>query len=533
SGCWTDALYRGWPLGHLPEHVLGLWHFGRFDVSAILPLANGQTLVGHYGVGVSVAHFVSPSPWSRMAVAVKGWAERLLPSLWHAGLPEPAKAPTSRQLAALYHNLLKKNIPPESAGSQVIPITDDWRTQGTWLGRYGRSWACLFAFRPSRVNFDYVWAPGPLALHHTEGIGPHQLKISYGAFHPAEGDVLNLNMTWLATAKRRELELPEVYLDQCITRRTATWKADRRGSEIDDHSEVYPATWQGPDLYVYLHIPPGMYTLSLYFFNKDGHFGQNRDRDYVISMLPMPASYHFGSVFLPHTAPLAEMRGIAQSRVVNFCGGVWKRFIVRGPMKLAIRMAREYSFVTLLQAAMLDPLAEHPPPYYYGYRAWQAHQKQQSKFRTRFAAAWRTGQLSDDPPAAGKMFALAMVQRILQILNVLERRDPAAWVANQRLAYLSILRWCVARYGAIPRDRLSARIAEKCYYHLGLFHRWEAAEKLRGMLTSRQVEKGLHASGWPYSYRGHEFGVIRRYLQKMKLVSTPPNPKSSRKEISH
>ena len=51
SGCWTDAPYRGWPLGCLRERVPGVRRFGRLDVSAILPLADGRTLVGHYGAG--------------------------------------------------------------------------------------------------------------------------------------------------------------------------------------------------------------------------------------------------------------------------------------------------------------------------------------------------------------------------------------------------------------------------------------------------------------------------------------------------
>ena len=252
-------------------------------------------------------------------------------------------------------------------------------------------------------------------------------------------------MTWLSTAKKRVLELPEIYLDQCVAAHTATWKADRRESELDDHGETYPMAWQGPDLYVYLHIPPGAYTLSLYFFNKDGHSGMNRDRDYTITMIPLPASYHFGTALQPNTATLAKMRGTAQSRVLDFWGGVWKRFLVRGPMKLAIRVAKNYSLNAILQAAMLDPLAQHPAPYYYGYRAWQAHEKQRREFRTQLVARWQNAQLSGDPSAETGDSGLASARRILRIMNVLEHRDTAAWTANQQLAYLSVLRWCVGR----------------------------------------------------------------------------------------
>jgi len=509
GGCWTDALYRGWPLGRLRERVPGARRFGRLDVSAILPLADGRTLVGHYGAGVTAASFVSPSPWRRMAAAINGWAERLLPPFWHAALPAPTKAPTSRQLVGLYENLLENAIPQKSDGPYVIPITDDWRTQGTWLGRYGRYWACLFACCADPP--DFVWSPASITLDHDEEIGPHHRK----------NDSLRYWVQWLATAKKRVLELPEIYLDSRVLMHLTTWSVGRRESELDDHGEKYPTTWQGPGLYVYLHIPAGTYTLSLYFFNKDGHSWKNRDRDYLVSMLPLAAPHHFGTVFSLDTASLARMNGTAQSRVVNFWGGVWKRFMVRGPMKLTIRVARNYSVNTILQAAMLDPLAEHPAPYYYGYRAWQAHEIQRREFRTQIVARWRNGQLSNDPPAKTGDGGLASARQIMQIMNVLEHRDLAPWAANERLAYLSVLRWCVAKHGGIPEDQRAAEIAEKCYYHLGLFHRWEALEKSRGITTSRHIEKGLRWDRWRDSYRGLEFNTIRKYVKGLKAVGKP------------
>ncbi len=458
----------------------------RSYISAILPLKDGKMMIGHYGTGVSMGHLTvkTRSPWDRTASAVHNWIDGLLPGLpRHANMPAVAQAPTTAQLFVLYQNLLKNNVPPQIIKPQIIPITDDWRTQGRWLGRYGRYWACLFACFPTPSVGDYVWAPGPLALDHNEEIGPHHRLRDNGHYHLPEGDSVRYYMTWLSTAKKRVLELPEVYLDQCVTTHTATWPEDRRESELDDHGETYPMSWQGPDLYVYLHIPTGAYTLSLYFFNKDGHHGQNRNRDYAISMLPLPASYHFGTALEPNTAPLARMRGTAQSRVVNFWGGVWKRFLVRGPMKLAIRVAKNYSLNTILQAAMLDPLAEHPAPYYYGHHAWQAHEKQRRNFRTKLLAAWRSGQIpwprhpADDytgnPSAKStNQRSLALAADVIQALNLLEHRDPAAWTANQRLAYLLILRWCVARYSGILKNPQAVKIAEKCYYRLSLFHRW-------------------------------------------------------------
>jgi hypothetical protein len=195
---------------------------------------------------------------------------------------------------------------------------------------------------------------------------------------------------------------------------------------------------------------------------------------------------------------------------------------------LAVRVARNYSINSLISRAMLDPLSEHPAPYYYSYRAWQNHEKQRSATRTHLAAAWRTGQLSwhrhpaDDGMAVPhNANSLATGTGILQILDVLEHRNPAVWAANQRLDYLSVLRRCVARYSDVPKDRQAAKIVETCYYHLDLFHPWEAVEKSRGMLTSREIEKGLRWNGGTTNYRGLEFAVIRRSLATQGTAIAP------------
>ncbi|MCL5945877.1 MAG: hypothetical protein M1472_03360 [Planctomycetes bacterium] len=518
-------------------------------VTSLLPLPGGGMVVGTYGKGVSIIMLpgagVAWKKASRTAAKphvspgsaggnVSTTGGRAAPDTGHAiHEPKPAAAPGVRQLAALYQSLVKEPASQEPTGPRIVPITNDWRTQGSWLGRYGRYWACLFAIVRGPPIGDCVWAPGPMPLYHIEGIGPHHRLHDYGRYHIVGGDAIRMYLTWLYTANKRVLELPELYLDQCIAKHRATRIDDRRETEIDDHGETYPMAWQGPGLYVYLHIPAGAWTLSLYFFNKDGHSGKNRDRDYVVSMIPVPARYHLGPASPPKTALVANRHGSAQSRVVNFWDGVWKRFLVRGPMKLAIRVAKNYSLNTIIQAAMLDPLAEHPAPYYYGYKAWHTHEKQRQNFRTKLLAAWENGQIpwqrhpahgpigdpsAVSPSAITQMNAasLALAQRILLILDVLEHRNPVAWAANQQLAYTAILRWCVAMYGVIPKDREAAAIAEKCYYHLSLFHRWEAVEKSRGILTSRQIEKGLRWDGMQTSYRGFEGYVIRRHVRHLK-----------------
>ncbi|MGC9261859.1 MAG: hypothetical protein ACP5I8_17510, partial [Phycisphaerae bacterium] len=187
----------------------------------------------------------------------------------------------------------------------------------------------------------------------------------------------------------RVLELPAVYLDSRVVKGLTSWSVDRRESEIDDHGETYPTTWQGPDVNVTLHIPEGQYVFSLYEFNKDGHTGANRDRDYVFSAEALPPRTGAQNILSRYgSAPFYNHPAQVVGRVVNFWGGVWKRYLVRGPMILLIRVGRNYSLDTILAGAMLDSLNEHPAPYYYGMAAWRSRLKQLSKYRLALRQRW-------------------------------------------------------------------------------------------------------------------------------------------------
>ena len=117
-----------------------------------------------------------------------------------------------------------------------------------------------------------------------------------------------------------------------------------------------------------------------------------------------------------------------------------------------------------------------------------------------------------------------LAMRLLQMLGVLRYSDPGVWAACERSGYTLLWRWCVNHYGAIPHDPGAAFIVEKCCYELDLFTRWEAVEKSRGILTSRQIEKGLRWNGWSDSYRGREFAAIRRYVKQLKEGAKATQP---------
>jgi hypothetical protein len=104
--------------------------------------------------------------------------------------------------------------------------------------------------------------------------------------------------------------------------------------------------YEGPDLWFRVKVPAGPHRLGMYFFNKDGESGHNRFRDYLISLFKYKAD-----------PALAEKSPVlAQGRVVDFRGGVYKRFRVTGPAIFFVKVSRNYSFNTICSGTFLDRL---------------------------------------------------------------------------------------------------------------------------------------------------------------------------------
>ncbi len=158
-------------------------------------------------------------------------------------LEKLAAVPTLRQLAPT-----------------VVRLPDDWRTQGDWLGRYGRYWACLCA----------ICAP----QNYIQGAGPDEAALfSQDRPEPSRHGrpVCGHWVHWLYTSDRRSLEMPPTYFDSRVVKGLTTPDKNRRQAEWDDHGETYPQSLDGPDIYCMLNIPASQFYLSLYDFNKDGH----------------------------------------------------------------------------------------------------------------------------------------------------------------------------------------------------------------------------------------------------------------------
>ena len=453
--------------------------------SAMLPLGDGSVLLGYYNQGVKISDQVPPfeptaaeQKWARFR---RGWKLQANPQLPVAPLPTPAGTPSADELKQLL--TLVQNRAKTPAQTKVAQLPDDWTTQGTWLGRYGRYWACLSAMISP---YDYIWGAGN-GVEYAAQIGPDAT--------PDDG--LRYWIHWLYTADERSLEIPSIYLQSRIDKGYVEVSDDpnkqeyRRQSEWDDHGEAYPLTKDGLGVYVTLKIPRGDYVLSLFDCNKDGHDGFNRTRDYMISVRPHPHDADENAVL--GYADFENKPELASSRLRDFWGSDWKRFAVRGPQELTVRLDRNYSFNTILAGVFLDEINEEPTPYFDSQTADAA-------------TKWHADADSIKP-------ADAVAEALWDELQKAKADDVLWWSANGRLFYQALLRFyqpALTRTTAPQLPALWRRIGT-CNYVLCQYPAWEAVQEKRGLTTARTTELSLQ---WDkksdYSGRGRETIIAQR-----------------------
>lgn len=273
------------------------------------------------------------------------------PNFVHPVLPSVARPLTAERLEQL-HIQLQKQTTETFTNQKAAWGGDDWRTLGDWVGRYGRQRTVLCAVNSP---FDHDFSRG---LNYQTVIG------QIGPQH-AGGDSLRYWVHWLKS------DDPRVLYDPIL--------GYRRQAEWDDHGETYPATTEGPDLWVMMQIPDGAHKLSFYFFNKDGHTDKNRYRDYLLELRtvnealpewptdPPPGPNHdkefvgrfdtFWKTWWQKIARAEEQPVLARSRVRDFWGSVYKSFQVQGPGRFWLKVARNGSHNTILSSVMIDKLS--------------------------------------------------------------------------------------------------------------------------------------------------------------------------------
>jgi len=285
-------------------------------VFAILPTADSWPLMATYGGGLARVKEAMKSPGAKAnaASAAKTKAEA-------APLPSPAKPPTLAELQAM----LKRVQGLAKTNTVGAYLSEDWTTQGDWVGRYGRQAATLCAMC-APLDHEYGWDADFLIGGR---MGPH---------HTPKDSLRN----WVhsvQTDNPRSLYTPAAGL--------------RRQSEWDDHGEAYPQTHEGPDIWVSLVVPKGVHRIAFYLMNKDGHEGANRYRDYLLELRGPAATY----------AAAQHAPELARCRVRDFWGGVYKSWLVAGPARYFVRIEKNSSLNTILSAVMMDRVVGTPQPW--------------------------------------------------------------------------------------------------------------------------------------------------------------------------
>ena len=440
------------------------------DVACLLP--DGAALwVGRYGGGLTL-RYGEPS--------LASLPVRKTPT---PPLPTPAAPPTLTQLNSMLKIVSAVAPDKNELAPKVTALDDDWRTEGDWLGRYGRYWASLNAICSPN---NYYWGAGWENVNYFSQVGPHHV----------EGDSLRYWVQWLYTKDPRVLEMPPTYLDSRVKKGLTTPDNNRREAEQDDHGEVYVQSAEGPDVYETLTVPGGLFFLSLYDVNYNGHQDSNRFRDYRISIRA-----HAGASF-SDISGFTSQPELAHGRIQGFWGGVYKRFLVRGPLTLTVKVDRNNSWNTMLPGVMLDLVDETPPPYFGTVASWQQAQD--------LPAAWPPLQAGDS--AARLLDALAGVRRV----------NPKWWAVNSRADYIALLRWYKTRPNG-ERSTAYWRHLASCDYGVGQYGDWEDCLRRAGLTPARDIEKALKWDG-SYDLRGQGNRIVINYLAQHSEVNKQACP---------
>jgi sugar lactone lactonase YvrE len=238
--------------------------------------------------------------------------------------PLPAKPPTAVELTAMLDTVMKLSRNQTNAtGSNhtsAVYLGQDWRTLGDWTGRYGRQAATLSAMA-APMDHNAGWSRD---IKINGSLGPHHYA----------GDSLRYwaGSAWLTTSDPRALY--------------STVVGHRRITEWDDHGESYPMSYQGPDIWVQVGLPAGVFRLAFYFVDYNGHYGVERFRDYLLEL--KACSNVLGE--------WEKQPTLARARVQNFWSGEYQCFIVTGPAEYALKIGRNYSFNTMCQGVFVDRL---------------------------------------------------------------------------------------------------------------------------------------------------------------------------------
>ncbi len=300
-------------------------------VRAIVDAPDYGSVVAHYGGDLggisSLAKGIANSP---QLVFGSGEPDKF------AELPAPTAPPSVAQLNAMRARLADISAPLEPG--EGVYLGEDWRTQGDWVGRYGRGQATLSAMEGSSRE-EFVRRAQTGNDHVLNGLPGYGVSVKIGPHN--KGTPMVPWVTWPRTDNPRSLFSPLLGY-----RRQSDW------NDLSNFLDNYPWAHEGPDLWVMVKVPAGVHRASLYFFNKDGQRGHDRYRDYAIELKNT----------LPDMIKLDAAPAIARTRVTDFWGGVYEQFALCGPAQFSFKMRRTHSNGVTMNAVLLDPILDPKAP---------------------------------------------------------------------------------------------------------------------------------------------------------------------------
>jgi sugar lactone lactonase YvrE len=483
--------YQGWGQLTFRDHGGTLAVIRRasskFYATAFPESVDQYAIAGTYGDGVIQFQSVGLHP-DRTAVTMFSKPP---------ALPSQAQPPNLAQ----FEDELRKmaTVPPSENPNDpyVLPLDDDWRTEGAWLGRYGKYWCLLAAMDDPHAG--YVWGAGPENLAHSVGLGNHRPDNNFLRFWIAQN---------FFTDDYRALEIPPVYMHSRVIHGLTTWNKDRRLAEWDDHGESYTSVSEGPGIDVRLSVPEGTFFMSLYEVNDDAHSADRRDprRDFKVVVSNESGNNRTGNV---PSKPSSNDSPMAYARVVNFWGGVYKRFLVRGPVNLKISLKREYSFNTIFNAVMVDLPDERPVGYFQTVDEWERAKTASAMKAQTLLAEWQVNPSERAIQFSAYQSEADAARGLLEKIDEFRTWNPQWYAMNGNKLAILLARWYKGHANCgedLAMDEASA------FYLAGLYQAWEDCQSLNHLTTARQIEKSLRWDGVTRDNSGKGYETIREYL---------------------
>ena len=262
-----------------------------------------------------------------------------------APLP-PAAAPTEgADLTALQGRIDKDtqvSSPPDAP--PLVLLSEDWRTGGDFLGRYGRFWTCLCGVNAPKGSF--LW-----------GAGDQPVSFVVGRSRQHRPDDSWCSLVSDLTSSR-SLEMPFPVLNAGGKSQPGDPTFNRLQGEWNDNGQNgYIRDYDGPHLRCNIKIPQGLFILSYYNINENRQLGINRFRDYRVTL-----RIHQGTLD-DIESDFTNEPEISTTRTMSFYEGCYTRWLVRGPNSVTLEINRNFSLNAKMSGLMLDSVDELPPPY--------------------------------------------------------------------------------------------------------------------------------------------------------------------------